>query len=329
MTIDDVIHRLDFLIESEPGIQIWLRQVRSASGLGAPVLLIHGGGPGGIVFDLPIPGYSLAEDLVAAGYTAYCLDVRGWGNSARPQALKEPREHNPPAVTSEEAVRDIGAVVGWISLVHGGEHVGLIGWATGGHWAGMYTARHNKTVQCLVILNSLYGVRAPWPLRAAFERPDRPGVFDYGDGAYRLVDRRGLLASWDRAIPAEDKSEWRDPAVAEAYVRESLASDPTSESRMPPSMRIPRAFQLESYNLSLGHKYWDAAAIRVPTLVIRGDRDHWSRPEDLAALRAELVNAPRVRAVAIEGGTHYLFLDRPERGRARFLAEVLSLLAER
>jgi len=328
MTADGTIQRLDFLIESEPGSQIWARQVRGTGDLRPPVLLIHGGGPGGIVFDLPIPGYSLAEDLVAAGYTAYLMDVRGWGNSARPQALREPRERNPPAVTSEEAVRDIGAVVGLISSIHSGERVGLIGWATGGHWAGMYTARHNETVQCLVILNSLYGVRAPWPLRAAFERPDRPGVFDYRDGAYRLVDRRGLLASWDRAIPAEDKSEWRDPAVAEAYVQESLASDPTSGSRTPPSMRIPRAFQLESYNLSFGHKYWEAAAIRVPTLVIRGDRDHWSRPEDLEALRAELVNAPRVRAVTIEGGTHYLFLDRPERGRARFLDEVLALLAE-
>jgi len=328
VSIDDAIHRLDFLIESEPGIQIWVRQARRASGLGAPVLLIHGGGPGGVVFDLPVPGYSLAEDLVAAGHTAYCLDVRGWGNSTRPPALREPREHNPPAVTSEEAVRDIGAAVCWIASLHGGERVGLVGWATGGHWAGMYTARHNETVRCLVILNSLYGVRAPWPLRAAFERPDRPGVFDYSDGAYRLVDRRGLLASWDRAIPVEDKSAWRDPAVAEAYVRESLASDPTSESRNPPSMRIPRAFQLEGYNLSLGHKYWDAAAIRAPTLVIRGDRDHWSRPEDLEALQAELVNAPRVRAVTIEGGTHYLFLDRPKRGRARFLDEVLALLAE-
>jgi pimeloyl-ACP methyl ester carboxylesterase len=142
------------------------------------------------------------------------------------------------------------------------------------------------------------------------------------------VDRRGLLASWDRAIPVEDKSAWRDPAVAEAYVRESLASDPTGESRNPPSMRIPRAFQLEGYNLSLGHKYWDAAAIRAPTLVIRGDRDHWSRPEDREALQAERVNAPRVRAVTIKGGTHYLFLDRPKRGRARFLDEVLALLAE-
>jgi alpha-beta hydrolase superfamily lysophospholipase len=131
------------------------------------VLPIHGGGLGGVVFDLPMPGYSLVEDRAAAGHTAYCLDVRGWGNSTRPPALREPWEHNPPALTSEEAVRDIGAAVCWIASLHGGEGVGLVGWVTGGYWAGMETGRHSETVRCLVILNNLYGVRAPWPLRCA------------------------------------------------------------------------------------------------------------------------------------------------------------------
>lgn len=33
-------------------MKIWLRSVRGPGNLGPPVLLIHGGGPGGIVFDL-------------------------------------------------------------------------------------------------------------------------------------------------------------------------------------------------------------------------------------------------------------------------------------
>jgi hypothetical protein len=35
-----------------------------------------------------------------------------------------------------------------------------------------------------------------------------------------------------------------------------------------------------------------------------------------------------VRAATIPDGTHYLFNDRPERGRSRFLAEVLAFLAD-
>jgi pimeloyl-ACP methyl ester carboxylesterase len=47
---------------------------------------------------------------------------------------------------------------------------------------------------------------------------------------------------------------------------------------------------------------------------------------DIAALKAELVNAPKVETLTIPGGTHYLFLARPERGRDRFLQSVLSFL---
>ncbi|PSN77858.1 hypothetical protein C8B47_19930 [filamentous cyanobacterium CCP4] len=178
------------------------------------------------------------------------------------------------------------------------------------------------------MLNSLYGVDAPWELRQAFEDAENPGRFDMSGGAYRLNDAEGLLASWSRTIPVEDKTQWREPQVAQAYQDAALASDPTSKTRNPPSLRIPSAYRLESYNLSRGQKYWEAANITVPTLVIRGERDFWSRPVDLQTLEAELVNAPTVETVTIPDGTHYLFLDRPERGRDRFIIEVLSFLAQ-
>jgi pimeloyl-ACP methyl ester carboxylesterase len=180
--------------------------------------------------------------------------------------------------------------------------------------------------QHLIMLNSLYGVNAPWELRSAFEDPNNPGTFDASGGAYRLNDADGLIAQWNRTIPAEDKSQWRDPRVAEAYQQAALASDPTSETRNPPSMRIPAAYRLESYNLSRGQKYWEAEDITVPTLVLRGELDFWSRPEDLQALEAELTNVPGVETVTIPDGTHYLFNDRPERGRDRFIQEVLSFI---
>jgi len=34
-----------------------------------------------------------------------------------------------------------------------------------------------------------------------------------------------------RAFPVPDKAEWRDPRVAQSYVDEALASDPTSGDR--------------------------------------------------------------------------------------------------
>ncbi|MBD2258278.1 alpha/beta hydrolase [Pseudanabaena sp. FACHB-2040] len=327
MSTPSQIERNDFFVTSDPGIEIAVREVRSGNASQVPILLIHGGGPGGTAsFDLNVSGYSLAANFAQAGHPVYVMNLRGWEGSTRPDALNQPSENNSPAVTSDEAVRDIGAVVDAMRQRHQGEPVALVGWATGGHWAGMYTSRNNDKVSHLVMLNSLYGVEAPWELQSSFEDPNRPGTFDSSGGAYRLNDAEGLIAAWSRTIPVDDKSQWRDPQVVAAYQQAALASDPTSETRNPPSMRIPAAYRLESYNLSRGQKYWDAADITVPTLVLRGELDFWSRPEDVQALKAELINAPRVETVTIPDGTHYLFNDRPERGRDRFIQEVLAFI---
>ncbi|OKH33796.1 hypothetical protein NIES2101_39625 [Calothrix sp. HK-06] len=325
------IQREDSFAQSEPGIQIFVRKVQLNSNLKngrVPILLIHGGGPGGVTsFDINVPGYSVATDLASAGHTVYLMNVRGWEQSTRPVVLSQPQEKNSPSVTSEQAVRDIGAVVNWIRERESGRKVALIGWATGGHWAGMYTSRNNDKVSHIVMLNSLYGVNAPWELGKTFENPNQPGKFNSQAGGYRLVTPEGLLGKWNQTIPVKDKSQWRPEEVAIAYQQEALKSDPTSYTRQPSSLKIPNAYQLESYNLARGQKYWNATDITAPTLVIRGERDFWSRPADLEALKNELVNSSKVKTVTIPDGTHYLFLDRPEKGRSRFLQEVLSFFS--
>ena len=323
--------REDAFVTSNPDVRIFVRKVELSSNLESdrvPILLIHGGGPGSITsFDIDVPGYSVAADLAAKGHQVYLMNVRGWERSTRPASFNEPPEENPPAVTSEQAVLDISAVVDWINQQQSSK-VALLGWATGGHWAGMYTSRNNDKVSHLIMLNSLYGVDAPWELNKAFEAPNQPGQFDATTGAYRLANAKGLLAKWNETIPVVDKSQWREDLVARAYQQSALASDPTSDTRQPPSIRIPAAYREESYNLANGKKYWNARDITVPTLVIRGERDFWSRPADITALEAELVNAPRVETETIDNGTHYLFLDRPHRGRDRFIREVVFFLQE-
>ena len=315
--------RTDHMVTSETGIEIFVREFVSQDTSGVPVLLVHGGGPGGLAsFDLAVHGYSVAEDIANAGHAVYVMDIRGWGRSTRPAQLDQPLHANPPAVSSEDAVRDIAAVVDWIQKRRTGERVALIGWATGGHWCGMYAARFPDRISHLVMLNSLYGVAAPWGLQRVFEDPDHPGEPSRSLGAFRTLTRDNIVSSWDRAIPAEDKTEWREPDVTAAF-QEAVMGNTVDGG-----VRVPSGFQLESYLMARGFQYWDARDIRVPTLVIRGDLDHWSRPTDLIALQQQLVNAPKVTTLTIPGGTHYLFLDRPERGRDQFLHEATTFLAE-
>jgi pimeloyl-ACP methyl ester carboxylesterase len=326
----DQVKRSDFHVTSDPGVRIAVREV-TAPGAGRgrpPVLLLHGARvPGVASFDLPVPGGSLAEDLARAGHRVYVMDARGYGASTRPPALSRPPQQNRPAVRSDEVVRDIAAVVDRIAPRG---KVALLGWATGAHWLGQYAAADPGRVSHLVLYNTLYGPVDGHPTLGRgsdSEDPAHPGRFNAARyGAYRLATGDSLLPSWDSSIPAGDKTAWRDPAVVGAYVKAALASDPTSGTRTPPSFRAPSGAMEDSFYLATGRQLWDAGTITARTLIVRSQRDFWSRREDVTRLREHLVHAREVRSVELPEATHYVHLDRAERGRERFVREVVNFL---
>ena len=91
-------------------------------------------------------------------------------------------------------------------------------------------------------------------------------------------------------------------------------------------MVVPGGYQEESYYMSLGKKYWDASDIRVPCLVIRSELDFWSRPEDLQAFQMDLIQPGHSRFLTLPG-THYVFLDLPERGRATLIDAMVDFVS--
>lgn len=324
------VSRSSAQVTSDPGINVAVRSVTPAEAAGVPVILVHGARVPGIAsFDLSVPGYSLAEDLARAGHPTFIMDVRGYGASTRPPQMGDDPAAGPPLVRSDEVVDDIKAVVDHVQHSTGAEQVGIVGWATGGHWAGMYASLQPDDVSHLVIYNSLYGQadgHETLGRGSSNEDPDLPCVFNRSAGAYRLSDGPSLLSSWDRTIPTEDPTTWRDSRVAEAYQREALASDPTSEQRQPAGFRAPNGAMEDSFYLATGRQLWDASLIKANTLIIRSELDFWSRPSDVTDLQRHLTRAAQVRTSELAQATHYAHLDRPERGRDQFIGELLSFL---
>ena len=329
------VQRHDFFVDSDFGIHIFVREVVDVSGpsqaIGEPILLLHGARvPGLASFDLPVPGGSFAADLAHRGLDVYVMDVRGYGRSSRPEEMEEPPGAHAPLVRSNEAAHDIAAVVDAIRRRRRVARVALFGWATGAQWAGYYASMYPGKVSALILLNSLYRGASQQALIGRgtdSEDPAHPGRFNEAScGAYRYNDAASLLRPWDHSIPTEDKSKWRNPTVAKAYVDAALASDPTSQSRTPPSFRSPCGAMEDSFYLATGRQLWDASLITAPTLVVVSGRDFWSRPEDRDNLAADLVHSPKVRVVVIPGATHFVLLDRPERGRTELLNTIEAFL---
>jgi pimeloyl-ACP methyl ester carboxylesterase len=321
------------------GIRIHIREVRADRRAPCdPILLVHGARVPGIAsFDLPVAGGSLAVDLVEKGFCVYILDIRGYGQSSRPKEMEQPPETHPPLVRSVEAVEDIDAATDLIRKRNAGASktwkarppVSLLGWATGGQWAGYYASLHSDKLSHLILLNALYGADRPHPMLghgSDMEDPAHPGQFNQKIGAYRCNTADSVLGVWNRSIPLERKETWRDSALADAYVREALASDPEANAHKPPCFRSPNGALEDSFYLATGRQLWDASFIYVPTLVVASERDFWARPADREKLGQDLVHAPRVKVVVIPNATHFVHLDRPERGRRLLLDEIVGFV---
>lgn len=329
------VHRTELRVTTADGVRVAVREVRPdrpRPGVD-PIVLLHGARVPGIAsFDLGVPGGSLAEDLaLRTGGRVYLLDARGYGRSDRPPALAKPAAQSQPLSRSHEVVRDVDATVRMVLARTGARSVTLLGWATGGLWAGQYAALWPEKVGHLVLLNALYGgssVHSFIGPGSSIADPKHPDRLSPDLGGYARADAASLLRPWDRSL-GSDPAARRDPAVAEAYVREALASDPLAGSTTPPALRAPLGALEDSFVQASGRRLYDAGAITAVVLLVRGSADFWSRPEDLQAFVHDAVHTRSVRVLEIPDGSHFLHLERAEAGRAALLDALEETLRPR
>jgi pimeloyl-ACP methyl ester carboxylesterase len=246
--------------------------------------------------------------------------------------MDQPPNENQPLTRAYEVVRDILAVVREVRYRNSVNQVALFGWATGALWCGMYTSQYPETISHLVLLNGLYGGSTEHAMLghgSSGEDPQHPGRFnEKAVGAYSTADAQSLMARWDASIPEPDKSLWRDPAVAQAYQEAALASDPSSSSRHPASLRAPNGALEDSFYQAIGRQLYDGSSILGSVLIVRSENDFWSRPQDSETLASHLSAAKQVTILTIPQATHFVHLDRAEKGRATLVNAVLDFLAK-
>jgi len=327
--------RKDFSVKTVDGVTIAIRSVR-LEGAGVqpkvPMILMHGTRiPGISEFDLPVPNGSLAEDLARKGHVCYIPDARGFGKSDRPPEMDQPRTQGKPIVRSLEISRDIDAAVNALRAETGARKVGIFGWGTGGTLAIIYAALWPEKVENIILYNTLYGGGGDHPeigRNSFWDDPERPGYFNqkkYGNYYYNKVDM--LRKGWDNQIPIENKDEWRDPAILAAFEQALIEGDPTTLERDPPSYRSPNGMLEDSYYMGLGHKLVHGSQVYCRVMVINPEYDLWCRDEDVEAMRRDMVHVPEFHVYAPRNTTHYVLLDRPERGRTALLREMDDFLA--
>lgn len=282
------------------GLSLLLRN--KCGGTGAvPVLFVHGATyPSTVTFDYAQDGVSWMDVLAAAGLDVWCIDLLGYGGSDRPPEMAQAAADHAPIVDTEEAVADVGRALNFILASRQQTQLDLIGYSWGTAIAGQLAGQCVGQVRRLVLAGALWVPKGP--MQVAVDGPL---------GAYRLVSAEATHKRWTVAIDATQMAAIGTAAERETWAQAAVASDPQAALHSPALLRAPTGVVKDVTECWMQAKpTYDPGAIRCPTLVVVGEWDRETTPEQGLAVFARLSGTASRRFVMIGAATHLMLLER-------------------
>jgi len=284
--------------------------VRCRAGTGRAVLYVHGATfPSALSVGYRFAGRSWLDDLASYGFDAWAFDFAGFGGSDRyPETGGECE--GAPRGRAKEASAQIARVVDTILDTTGCERVSIIAHSWGTIAAGLYATQYPEKVEALC----LFG---PIAERVSSGLPAPESV-----GAWRLVTVADQLARFVEDVPFghapvlidDDLRQW-----GPAY----LATDVTSSTRKPASVKIPTGPQADILAAWQGALAYRPEDIVAPTLVVRGEWDSVSNDRDADWLLSRVGSGVR-RDVKVAKATHLMHLEQAREGLFSAVREFLG-----
>lgn len=319
MTSKTDIATQDFLIPSDtPDIELHIRNKRPAGSArfdeARTVLLMHGATYGsGSLYDTAIGGYSFMDYLARAGYDVYALDVRGYGESTRPQPMNLPPSQSQPLGRTESGIRDFSTAVNFVLRTADVARLNVIGMSWGGSVTGAFTARHGHKVRKLGLIAPQWVSDQPIPI-------DTGGVL----GGYRVVRAAEARERWVGAAPQWKRDTLIPEGGFEAWLNNTVRTEPDDALRANQSLRaVNGPIQDIREFWAAGKPFYDPGQIEVPVLLVHGEWDI-DVPLPLAqAYFASLTGARYKRWVEVGEATHMLMLEKNRRQAYDALAAFL------
>lgn len=248
-----ILERREVRADGHP-LTVWSK--RPPTQARGAILLVHGRTWSSLPnFDLKVPGLrvSLMDALVARGYAAYAVDLRGYGGTPRDAS---------GWLTPDRAERDVEAVLGWVAQRESRpghpRRPALLGYSRGSQVAVLVAQRHPELLAALV----LYGYPQPAGGVRATATPAQPP----------RQRTTALAAGEDFITPAHTP-----PGVKDAYVKMATAMD---------TVRVD--WKDESRFSAI-----DPRDVHVPTLMLDGERDPYANAAGHPAFFARLGTADR------------------------------------
>ena len=234
-----------------------------------PMLCVHGGAAHAHWFDFVAPGLVDSHHVRA-------LDLRGHGDSAWAD------QHT---YTFQTFAADVHAVVETLDL----RDFVLVGHSMGGMVSLVYAATHPGRVGRLVIVDSI--------MLMPMSRVEK--MREFGAKPPRAFATQAELVARYRLEPAESRI--AAPEVVHRMAMHSGRPGPDGRWQHKADRRV-----YANFHQIAGMPYWEQ--IKVPALVVRGERSTRFGPEELTEIRAR---APQVEMAEVPASDHHITLDNP------------------
>lgn len=261
-----------------------------------PVLYIHGATfPSASSIMFRFGGRSWADALNEAGFSAWGLDLAGFGGSERyPEMADELPGPGAPLGRGTEASDQIERAVRFILAASGAARLSIIAHSWGTIAAGLFLTRHPELVERAVFFG---------PITRRSMLTDIPAL-----GPWRLITVEEQYRRFVEDVPAGQAGvllEAEFPAWSETY----LAADEASATRRPPSVKTPNGPAADILAAWSGRLGYNPAAVTTPVAILRGEWDSLCTDEDAASLIASLGSGRDSIDLKLPRGTHLMHLE--------------------
>ena len=285
------------------------------------VLLLH-------PLDIPnaeafnVKGYSLMDYLAEQGYDVWATEYRGFGRSSTATEVYDGKNQRVPTPRLDDALGDVKEAIDTVLLSTGASSLGLVGYGYGGLVAGAIAEQMPDKVSRLVLLGTAFAFKIGKAGALLAKQPleSKPGVLNPKLPDEQMIDWEGsTLAAWQKMMAGKPLAE---PLAVEAVASAFYASDFVEAANGRRTVRRPIGPSLDMYRVWSNKPLFNAAKIRVPTLIVRGDLDVYADPD----ISRQLTGTKIMREVVVKDATQWMLY---EKSHEQVFAETSRFLSGR
>lgn len=290
--------------------RLYVRYAKPKLEANGVVVFVHGAMIPSISFDVPINGQTWLQFMADKRMHAFAFDFMGYGYSSKPESMDKDPVGIPPICRAKDVVVDVETMVDHIKEVTGVDKVDLCAFSWGTLTACQYAISNLEKIKSLTLISPIHACQNP--LWEKLPDPSNSNILRSSIGGYQVAPKEAFEKMLHKETKLDDSLiSLRDEAIVDMIVQDIMEADKewATKNDKDGHVRLPNGYMadlLDVYNLK---PLYEANQITCPTLIIHGEQDPSSLPQDVKILYG-LLKTQKKEYVLVKQATNLCILEK-------------------